>query len=133
MISVSINGLTVSGSNADEFEFALANVARVAQIAAENNAVQAPIQAVKAASQVTEKGKSEMVKQWCAENGKSRFRRTQDEIDAGMTDEQAAANRLGVSMEKGTAEKGEAVSGLEIDLDDAASGDEESEETESER
>lgn len=102
MISISINGLTVSGDDEEQFAFALSHVGKVAELAREHGTalIRSPIVPRASVPRVEGEGalphdtKGENVARYIALTGKERFRRNREEMESGMTEEQAAGARL---------------------------------------
>lgn len=106
MIRVTINGLTIEGSDEKAFAFALSQVANVASLAAEHGAhkgAQVP-RGAESGKRFVLTGKGSNVAQYMAlmaekaeaqgVKAPERFRRSKAEIDAGLNEEDAAAERL---------------------------------------
>lgn len=100
MISITINGLTVSGDDEEQFAFALSHVGKVAELAREHGTalVRSPIvprvSVPRVEGEPIQHGKGECVAKYLSLVGKSVFRRNREELESGQDEETCARIRL---------------------------------------
>lgn len=113
MIRVTYGSVTVAGGDAEQFAFALSQVAEVAKLAKELGANVSPLALARpvASGLLATGNKGANVAEWMRQetekaerNGTpppQRFRRSREELAAGLSEEQAAAARLAGGGEGG--------------------------------